>query len=60
MSTGYRTRQKAIRDEKRRRGYGGLLYGQIIPPKDFHKMQADWDRGITGPPLGTLEDMMGL
>ena len=37
MSTAYRKRKKAIRDEKKRRGPGGLLHGQI-PPKDFERL----------------------
>ena len=55
MSVAYKKRKKAIRDEKLRRGTDALSFGRI-PPKEFSMMQADWERGITGPPIGTLAD----
>ena len=57
MSTSYRTRKKAIRDEKRRIGPKGLIYGQI-PEMDFYTLQANWHSKVTGPPIGTLADLM--
>ena len=56
MSTAYRKRKKAIRDEKKRRGPGGLLYGHI-PPKDFGYMQANWSRDNGPKPIGTLDQL---
>ena len=41
MSTAYRKRRKAIRDEKRRRGPGGLFFGQI-PEMDFKRLMAEF------------------
>ena len=62
MSIAYRKRKKAIRDEKRRRktipGPKGLDSKGHIPVMAFYQMQADWEREITGPPIGTLEDLM--
>ena len=55
MSTAYKKRKKAIRGEKLRRGTDALSFGQI-PPGEFSMMQANWEREITGPPIGTLAD----
>lgn len=62
MSTSYRTRKKAIRDEKKRRkmipGPNGLDSKGHIPEKAFSYLQADWHSKVIGPPIGTLEDLM--
>ncbi len=55
MSQGYKTRLKRIRDEKKHRATQGV-FENAIPLKDFRYMQAEWDREITGPPIGTLAD----
>ena len=55
MSQGYKTRLKRIRDEKKHRAVSGV-FENAIPAKTFHQMQAEWDREITGPPIGTLAD----
>ncbi len=51
MSIAYRRRLKTIRAAKRTQG------GKTIPPKTFAYLQVRWDREVTGPPIGTLEDL---
>ncbi len=52
MTIAYRRRKKAIRAEKNR------LMVNFIDVKKFAYLQAAWERQITGPPIGTLEDLM--
>ena len=57
MSRSYKTRQKAIRDAKRRIGTEAGMFVNQIKPKVFQMLQAQWRRDIDGPPIGTLADM---
>ena len=57
MSTAYKKRKKAIRDEKRRLGPKGLFHGQI-PTVDFCLLQANWQSKVDGPPICSLADMI--
>lgn len=59
MSRSYKTRQKAIRDAKRRIGTDAGTFCNQIKPSLFHMLQADWRRQIDGPPIGTLADLVG-
>jgi len=52
MTIAYRRRKKAIRAEKHR------LMVNFIDMKTFTYLQAKWHSKITGPPIGTLEDLM--
>jgi len=57
MSTSYRTRLKAIRDYKLKNPEKLNVFGQI-PANDFYTLQANWHRKVTGPPLGSLDDII--
>jgi len=57
MSTSYRTRKKAIRDYKLAHPEKLDVFGHI-QEIDFGYLRANWSREVTGPPIGTLEDLM--
>ena len=52
MTIAYRRRKKAIRAEKRR------LNVATIPRRQFLELQANWQRRVDGPPIGTLQDLV--
>lgn len=52
MSIAYKRRKKTIRDLKAQMGVNA------IPRKMFCQLQANWERQVTGPPIGTLQDLM--
>ena len=54
MSIAYQNRKRAIAAAKRT----NPEWCNGIPLKDFRYMQANWERQITGPPLGTLADFL--
>ena len=61
MSTAYRKRRKRIRDLKKAlplKDLDGSNLIVMINPKRFTQLQADWDREVTGPPIGTLQDLV--
>lgn len=55
MTIAYRRRKKAIKIEKRK-----LKWSSFIEPKDFAYLQANWQRQVNGPPIGTLEQLVGV
>ena len=55
MSQSFRTRQKSIRNEKRRLG---IKQGQRIPPAAFEALRETWRAALRGPFIGTLADVM--
>ncbi len=57
MSVSYRTRKKAIRDYKLKHPEKLDVFGRIRKT-DFAYLQANWKRELTGPPIGTLADLM--
>lgn len=57
MSIAYRKRKKAIRDYKRANPDRLDSFGHVRS-RDFAYLQANWEREITRPPIGTLQDFM--
>lgn len=57
MSLAYRNRKKRIKRLKRTLP-AESMEGPHIKRSVFRQLQADWEREITGPPIGTLEDFV--
>ncbi len=53
MSYAYRRRKKEIKKHKH------FLDTNRIEPKAFAYIRAKWHSAVIGPPIGTLEDLMG-